>query len=393
MSLESPLQSAIQRMGNNFLVATFVPSMAFIVISSIVFNSILNPPLKLLVPETPDLTQLIQSSIYLLLLTTILGFTLHSLSIYIYKAFEGYTFILGKDTFIRRSFLRRQKKRFQKNQSDSLWVEKQLAIINNKIDKVEGDEYSKWRWRRKRRYTHKRDELYNRQYDLAADRNENFPPELEFILPTRFGNILRSAEMYPGSRYGIDAVPLWGRLAHVIPDAGMAKIDDANNQCLFLLNAAVLSGVFSILCIMISLYQGATILIKIFEPGLLISHPTFATPQTIISYFLLSVLSVGIAWLFYSASLLNVSQYGSMIRASYDLYRFDLLKALHLSLPSTIREEKAIWRRLSYFMAGNEQWRRLGELDFRESTSLDPDAGFEYIHSDQEKKQLKSKKK
>jgi hypothetical protein len=38
------------------------------------------------------------------------------------------------------------------------------------------------------------------------------------VLPTRLGNVLRSAEMYPLYRYGIDIAVLWTRLAMLLPD-------------------------------------------------------------------------------------------------------------------------------------------------------------------------------
>jgi hypothetical protein len=374
MNMDNSLQSAIQKMGSNFLVAAFVPSMAFIAISSITFDFILPAPLKFLASNS---AQLIQSGINLLLFTTILGFTLFSLSTYIYKAFEGYASVLGANSALRRSFLRRQKRRFKKNETERIWVEKQIARIDRKIDKegeIQGT--ADWRERRQKRYLGKRNYLYDRQYSLASDRSENFPPSLDFILPTRFGNILRSAEMYPGMRYSIDAVPLWGRLIHVIPEDGMAKIDEANNQCLFLLNAALLASVFAILCLVTSVYQGIMLWAKAYN---LLS---------VTVYIVLAILASGVAWLFYEASLLNVSQYGNMIRAAYDLYRFNLLEALHLKMPNTLKEEKVLWRRLSYFMVGNDQWEQLELQETLERSSLAPDAGFEYVHPQKQKTQV-----
>jgi len=377
MNVNGPLQSVIQRMGNNFLVATFIPSMAFVVISSIAFGCLLPPQLRLLVSEP---TQLIESGFNLLLFTTILGFTLFSLSTYIYKTFEGYTFVLGMESALRRSFLQRQRRRFIKNENARVWVEKQLVRINRRIDREGEHKPTEWRLRRQNRYIQERELLYDRQYSLTSERNENFPPSLQLIMPTRFGNILRSAEMYPGKRYGIDAVPLWGRLIHVIPDDAMIKIDEANNQCLFLLNSALLAGIFTILCIMVAFFGGVHLWIKACGLSSSISCLVATLPNVFILYMILAIFAGCTAWLFYSASLINVSQYGNMIRASYDLYRFHLLNALHLAPPVSLKEEKILWRRISYFMVGNEQWDRLDIQETMERLSIEPNGGFEYVH-------------
>ena len=40
----------------------------------------------------------------------------------------------------------------------------------------------------------------------------------EDVLPTRLGNVLRAAELYPLHRYGIDIAVLWTRLTMLLPD-------------------------------------------------------------------------------------------------------------------------------------------------------------------------------
>src|SRR6266851_5760146 len=47
----------------------------------------------------------------------------------------------------------------------------------------------------------------------AAERlYDNYPPELNRILPTTLGNILRAAEDYAKHRYGFEIIRLWSRL-------------------------------------------------------------------------------------------------------------------------------------------------------------------------------------
>jgi hypothetical protein len=350
--VDSPLQRAIQKMGGDFLVAAFVPSMAFIVICSITFKSILPESLRY------NGEDVFQSSLNLLLFTTILGFTLHTLSTYIYKIFEGYTTLFRNKNLVGRSFLERQKRRFRKIERERTRVEKQLGRIEKKIENESAPSAGSWRAKRYDRYCQLEQALKDRRYDLIATREMGFPPTLDSIMPTRFGNILKAAETYPVTRYGIDSVQLWGRLSHVIPDSGMQKIDHGSNQSLFLLNSTILAVVFVFFCIGASLFQGGMLWLLVNNSNLvgLTGLELLAADyqHNIIVEVVLALLASATALFFYEASLFNVSQFGDMIRTAYDLYRFNLLEALHLSLPNTLEEERQTWRGLSEFMVGNE---------------------------------------
>jgi hypothetical protein len=343
-------------MGSNFLVAAFVPALAFILICLITFDPMLPKSLRYM---GDDPSQLLQSTLKLILFTTILGFTLYTLSTYIYKAFEGYTFILGRKGPLRSSFMRRQVRRFNKIEKERLQVERQLKKIQESIDKLPQDPSSKsWQARRYNRYASNLEKAKDRQYELVATRDGQFPPSKNLIMPTRFGNILKAAETYPVTRYKIDSVQLWGRLSHIIPDTSMEKIDHASNQSLFLLNSSLLTSLFIVLCIAATIYQAVLLYAKLNNLILLPSlTPTLDAgfyQEKIIIYPLLALFSSVIAWFFYEASLINVSQFGDMIRASYDLYRFKLLEALHFPLPENLKEEREWWLMTSQFMVGNE---------------------------------------
>lgn len=373
--LQGAIQNAIQKMGSNFLVAAFVPAMAFIVVSFISFQPILPSSYNYV---EGDATTFLQSSLILILFTTILGFTLYSISTYTYKSFEGYTFILGKESHVRRLFLKRQAIRYYKIINIKNQVEKQLEKVAEKIDAERNDPMTgKWRNRRLTRYIQRQKTLTNKKYILTSELDAGFPTSPEFIMPTRFGNILRAAELYPNKRYGIDAVPLWGRLAFVMPIDGMEKVNEANNQCQFLLNATLLSVIFSMLNLFASMYQGIVWWAKITNNSLLyfiiINREPYVYQQRIWLYLTLAILALAMARFFYETSLFNVTQMGETIRVSYDVYRFTLLKALHLELPKSLKEEKKVWNKVSHFMTGN--------LDYMEEENLqDEIIDFAYNH-------------
>jgi hypothetical protein len=391
--MEASFNSAIQKMGSNFLVAAFVPATAFILISLLVFGPILPPDVRSWFEG--DVYRIIQASLIILTFITVLGFTLFSLSIYIYKAFEGYSFVLEKDSIIRRSFVRRQIRRYKLNETKREWVKKQIGKTDQKVEKLsaEGQNENNWRVRRLNRFLKKREWLDTLQYELVAEHSELFPPTKELIMPTRFGNILRAAEMYPATRYRIDAVQLWGRLAHVIPKEGMEKVDEANNQCLFLLNASLLAFIFSVLSLIACGYQALVLWARINSMRLLyfidINLEPYVYNQRIAIYFVLAIFAIAVSWFFYEASLLNVGQYGDMIRTSYDLYRFKLLEALHFELPATLKEERKLWRSIRNFMIANDGWVPLDILEKRNEYALPELATYNYLHSDKQKTQDK----
>jgi hypothetical protein len=57
-----------------------------------------------------------------------------------------------------------------------------------------------------------------------------------------------------------------------------------------------------------------------------------------------------LAWLSYRGAIAAAIAYGEGIRAAIDLHRFDLLGALHLPLPATLEQERAVNEQLSLFL-------------------------------------------
>lgn len=153
-----------------------------------------------------------------------------------------------------------------------------------------------------------------------------YPSEAKLILPTRLGNRLRAAESYPGRAYGIDAVFWWPRLMPLLPQVLLEGIADALTPFLALLNLATLLVVVSA--------AGAAYL---------------WWSQAYHWLLPLGVLIGGVllACLSYEGAVAQTSGYSQLLRAAFDLHRFDLLKALHIPLPGTPEEEKVLWGQLT----------------------------------------------
>jgi hypothetical protein len=214
--MDNPLNSVMQKMGGNFLVAAFTPSAAFVLCTYVAFKPLLQDLLK---TEIKNPFTFIESSLIFLLISIILGFTIYTIEIYVYKAFEGYVFILGGKNSLRNFFLKKHRLRYRKAIAKKQLAQRQLERIDQKIKHLrDNPTFSKTYNKRLNRLIAQREYFNKTKYNLTADLDHNYPPFESYVMPTRFGNILRAAELY-SSRYGIDAVPLWPKLISAIPDS------------------------------------------------------------------------------------------------------------------------------------------------------------------------------
>jgi hypothetical protein len=353
------MQTYLEKMGSNFLVAAFIPSLAFVTAVIVIFGPIIPP--ALVERLQGSFNPLNQSGLVPLLLTVVIGFTLSSLNTFIYKIFEGYI-LLEHFSFARSS----QQKRARR-------LKNQLRRIERRIKRLEGKDERRLQ------------ALKDQRYYIASVYHLTFPPSKQAILPTRFGNILRAAETYPVTRYGIDAVPIWPRLVHVIPDQYFEKVNQSNNQLAFLINCSLLCLIFAFLCSLGSLYQYIVFRYALAQQDFPIYFiqinfvPVDIYQQRVILYLAGCGFALLWSWLFYRATLPIASRYGNMIRSSFDLFRFQLLKQLNLSLPVDSHEEYDTWRMISEFITQGDSEGRL----FFEYQTKDDEAVVERVNSDE----------
>lgn len=330
------IRGYLEKLGGNFMVAAFIPALAFVTACMISFKPLL--PTEFVDNVQIALSPLDENGFIILLIATMMGFTLTSLNTYIYKLFEGYVLTRYLKPLQRLEVRRARQIR---NQRDAL---------HKKIKRME-----KWQmgWslagmpdlpkEKLDRIDDRITRLTNQRDALAADYELRYPPADALIMPTRLGNILKAAEAYPQSRYGVDSVALFPRLAIAIDKEYMGHMDTANDQCSFLLNSCLLSGFFMMLAFSASLYLW------------LFPNPDHSS----LTYLLTGIVTSAIAWFFYNASLMNVSKYGNLIRSSYDLFRFGLLEKLHLPLPADSVEEKELWMDVTEFVTVGELYRKI----------------------------------
>lgn len=165
------------------------------------------------------------------------------------------------------------------------------------------------------------------------DRSQK-PRSTRQFMPTKLGNVLRAAELAPKIAYGLDAVLCWPRLWLILPKQARADVSAAREE----LNTAARMWLWSVLFCLWAL--GAF----------------WATPF----YIVLWPLPVGLlsAWFCYRWALSATQIYASLIRATYELYRFSLYKSLNIGEPKNQVQELEMAKQLNeFFLRG--QWNRV----------------------------------
>lgn len=157
-----------------------------------------------------------------------------------------------------------------------------------------------------------------------------FPPDKSYVMPTRLGNVIRASEFYSLRRYGLDAVVSWPRLQSLLPKDFTERLRDAKANLDLFLVVATLAAFFAL---------GWEIWLALFTNRW--------------DLFLL----VSFSWLLvlfgYFGAIQAARSYGELIKAAFDLHRWELLKALHLKLPEDFAQEKALWQEVSDLLYRN----------------------------------------
>ncbi len=176
--------------------------------------------------------------------------------------------------------------------------------------------------------------------NYPRERSRNVPGlanRPEYIMPTRLGNIIKAAELYPGDegRYGMDAAFFWPRLYQVVPDNARSSLTDARTSLSLMLNICTLA---------LGLAAGSVIALAV------------TTIRPTAAYWATAAGGSVVAWLAYRSALGPARVYGELVRSMYDLYRGDLLAKLGFALPDTLADERELWKNL-----GKQMYRRAAD--------------------------------
>jgi hypothetical protein len=150
-----------------------------------------------------------------------------------------------------------------------------------------------------------------------------FPSQLNRLMPTKLGNILRAAESHPYDKYGLNAVICWPRLWLVLPDGVKKELQEARSS----LNTASRFWLWSLLFIVWVVWAW------------------WAVPMGLL----------GMIFAYYWA-VDTASVYCSLLESAFDLYRLELYKSLRWPIPINPKQEQEFGKQLTvYLLRGSDQ--------------------------------------
>lgn len=356
------MDAVLSKMGRNFIVSSLVPALAFASLSLFVFTPIVPEDVMNLLQNV--LAPLDQPGLLLLMITIVIGFSLHSLNTTIYKVLEGYFLLYRIPAF--KNF---QKRRIIKKHTKIRILEELHKELKSK--NAEPADL---------------DKIQKQIYRLSATHQRKYPPSLEHLMPTRFGNAFRAMEVYPRLRYRMDAVLLWPRLIHVIPEEYYLKLDESNNRLAFLVNCALLSLGMSVLSGLAAGYQFLLFRLAYLNKDAL--YFVDVIPKDIEKYHTNAylylagiVIMMGFFVIFYRASIPIVVQYGELVKSAFDLFRAKLIKEMALKSPNHFRAEINVWENLSLFIGYGllDENYSLIPFHYDVPNNMDEDDGLEIV--------------
>jgi hypothetical protein len=151
--------------------------------------------------------------------------------------------------------------------------------------------------------------------DEAARARRKFPTNLDEVMPTRLGNVLRRAESRAGSQYKLDSFQAVPHLLLISPTNHVDYVNDQRSQ----LDLAVRMT-------FVSIAASVTAIIFLWPYG---------------TWVLIALIPYALAYLSYRGSVVAAGHYGTALEALINLNRFSLYQQLHLQLPASTEIERA----------------------------------------------------
>jgi hypothetical protein len=170
--------------------------------------------------------------------------------------------------------------------------------------------------------------MAEREYGrLRAEQKFRFPEETATLGPTSMANMAELHRNYAFTRYGMDIDVFWLRMQKIIiADPHFFPIlDQAKTQLDF---AVALTWVFA--------------LFTVFWSAMI-----WWQRSSFVPFAMAFGLGAPATALFYWVAVRNYRTFGETLRSAVDLYRFDLLRALHLPLPTYSKAEERLWKMLT----------------------------------------------
>ena len=137
----------------------------------------------------------------------------------------------------------------------------------------------------------------------ATELNRRFPAS-ERLLPTKFGNAIRSFETHPRSRYHLDGIAIWPRLSGLLAEGERSELDDATTDLAFWVNGLTLVTIGGAVLFLERLWH---------RPG--------GSLETIGVELAVIVVTTLLVWFMYRQAVSAAIRWGDPVRAAFDVHR------------------------------------------------------------------------
>lgn len=321
--LFNTLLNAVNQLAKSVQLSTLLPAALFVLINILYIF----PDLGEMAEENATL----QISL-LVLIIVVFSYALWLLNPRFIELLEGYPFLHEK---LGQWLIKNQQDRFTLIQNGMTRCDEQLERAEHWLENIFPAQFHENHEDLLNNKDYLRIKRLHTQWNLIKSRlmveyHNHFPPDPEYILPTRLGNTIAAFDSYPEMRYGMDGPTLMPRLTPILDKNGFSiYIQNEKSAFDFLLN------IFVILCVLS--FESLVLAGIQFEWKWLIG-PLVIVPLMIIAYY--TLVDNAVIW-------------GDMVKVGFDLYRHDLRKALLISPPNSLEEERNQWQQVSSFLAVN----------------------------------------
>jgi hypothetical protein len=159
-----------------------------------------------------------------------------------------------------------------------------------------------------------------------------YPDARKELLPTRFGNAIRSFERHPRQRYGLDGVTTWPRIELLLSDGERMLLSKAETDVAFFINSALLLPLMGLAFLADAIAHGG------------LGWPWWA----------LYAVPFLAAYGAYRGAAAAAVRWGDPVRAAFDLHRLEFYRRLGVKRPLGPEAEKATARSVNRMLLFGE---------------------------------------
>jgi hypothetical protein len=157
---------------------------------------------------------------------------------------------------------------------------------------------------------------------------------LQQIAPTTMGNIANTIQTYAIRRYNCNLDLFWSELQRIVQkdDKAYAALQESKAQLDFLISCVWLTLVWSAIWVIV----------------------LGVWAYSVAWFWSIALLGPALTYFWYRAATEHYRSFADVLTTSLDLFRLDLLTALHISAPADVEDERNMWDKLHRLTAYGE---------------------------------------